>query len=304
MGKHVKVTKPKSYFKRFQVKYRRRREGRTDYFARKRLIWQDKNKYNTPKYRMVVRFTNTDIIAQIVFARIEGDKVLESAYSHELPKFGVKVGLGNYAAAYCTGLLLARRVLKKVKLDDVYEGQTAVDGDEYMVDSDGDRGAFSCNLDIGLRKTSTGANIFGALKGAVDGGLAIPHSQKRFFGFDSDNDKLDAAAHRGRIFGSHVADYMRQLADEDEEAFRRQFSLYLKHGITADSIETMYKNAHAAIRANPDRDTKKKEGTEKPKRWNRKKMTRKDRANRVAQKKASFLAKIQSEAAADGSDDE
>ena len=33
-----------------------------------------------------------------------------SAYAHELPRYGVKVGLTNYAAGYCTGLLLARRV--------------------------------------------------------------------------------------------------------------------------------------------------------------------------------------------------
>lgn len=33
-----------------------------------------------------------------------------AAYSHELPKYGICVGLTNYAAAYCTGLLLARRV--------------------------------------------------------------------------------------------------------------------------------------------------------------------------------------------------
>ena len=52
----VKVVKNKAYFKRFQVKYKRRREGKTDYFARKRLICQDKNKYNTPKYRLAVCF--------------------------------------------------------------------------------------------------------------------------------------------------------------------------------------------------------------------------------------------------------
>ena len=49
---------------------------------------------------------------QIVYAKIEGDKVLMSAYAHELPRYGVKVGLTNYAAAYCTGLLLARRVIE------------------------------------------------------------------------------------------------------------------------------------------------------------------------------------------------
>lgn len=47
---------------------------------------------------------------QVAYSRIEGDKILCAAYSHELPNFGVKVGLTNYAAAYCTGLLLARRV--------------------------------------------------------------------------------------------------------------------------------------------------------------------------------------------------
>lgn len=61
----VKVVKNRAYFKRYQVKFKRRREGKTDYFARKRLITQDKNKYNTPKYRLIVRFTNTDVIAQV-----------------------------------------------------------------------------------------------------------------------------------------------------------------------------------------------------------------------------------------------
>lgn len=40
-------------------------EGKTDYFARKRLVLQDKNKYNTPKYRMIVRFSNRDICCQV-----------------------------------------------------------------------------------------------------------------------------------------------------------------------------------------------------------------------------------------------
>ena len=106
----VKVVKNKAYFKRYQVKFRRRREGRTDYYARKRLCVQDKNKYNTPKYRMIVRFTNKDITCQIAYARIEGDVIIAAAYAHELPRYGIKVGLTNYAAAYCTGLLLARRV--------------------------------------------------------------------------------------------------------------------------------------------------------------------------------------------------
>ena len=68
----VKVVKNKAYFKRYQVKYRRRREGKTDYRARKRLICQDRNKYNSPKYRLVVRFTNQHCICQIVYSEIVG----------------------------------------------------------------------------------------------------------------------------------------------------------------------------------------------------------------------------------------
>ena len=59
--------------------------------------------------------TNKDITCQIAYARVYGDVIVESAYSHELPKYGVKVGLTNYAAAYCTGLLVARRILTKVR---------------------------------------------------------------------------------------------------------------------------------------------------------------------------------------------
>jgi len=46
----------------------------------------------------------------VAYAKIEGDVIVCAAYAHELPRYGVKVGLTNYAAAYCTGLLLARRV--------------------------------------------------------------------------------------------------------------------------------------------------------------------------------------------------
>lgn len=77
-------------------------EGKTDYRARIRLVTQDKNKYNTPKYRFVVRFTNRDIVAQIVCAKLAGDVVLAAAYAHELPRYGLKIGLTNYAAGEFT----------------------------------------------------------------------------------------------------------------------------------------------------------------------------------------------------------
>ena len=67
----VKLQKNSAYFSRFQVKARRRREGKTDYYARKRLVAQAKNKYNSPKYRLVVRFTNKQVIVQIVYAKLQ-----------------------------------------------------------------------------------------------------------------------------------------------------------------------------------------------------------------------------------------
>lgn len=53
------------------------------------------------------------------------------------------MGLTNYAAAYCTGLLLARRLLKQLELDKLYEGTTEVTGEEYNVEAlDDGPGAF------------------------------------------------------------------------------------------------------------------------------------------------------------------
>merc|ERR1711979_157047 len=289
----VKVVKSKAYFKRYQVKFRRRREGKTDYFARKRLVVQDKNKYNTPKYRMIVRFSNTDVCCQIAYARLEGDIVICAAYSHELPRYGVKVGLTNYAAAYCTGLLLARRILQKFSLDSVYEGNTNVDGSMYAVeDNDDGPGAFRACLDVGLARTSTGAKVFAALKGAVDGGLDIPHSEKRFPGYDSESKSLNADVHRAHIFGQHVADYMRNLSEEDEEAYKKQFSRYIKLGVTADSMEEMYKKAHAAIRAAPSPAAKKYKKVTK-KRWTAAKIGLEARKAKVAAAKEAFLAQIE-----------
>ncbi|XP_076436523.1 large ribosomal subunit protein uL18-like isoform X2 [Babylonia areolata] len=289
----VKVVKNKAYFKRFQVKFRRRREGRTDYFARKRLTYQDKNKYNTPKYRLIVRFTNKDVICQIAYARIEGDVIVCAAYAHELPRYGVKVGLTNYAAAYCTGLLLARRLLKKFGLDSIYKGQEVADGEEFYVeDEEGQPGAFRCYLDIGLYRTTTGARIFGAMKGAVDGGLDIPHSPKRFPGYDSETSNYKADIHRNYIYGKHVAEYMEHLQGEDEALYQKQFSRYIKLGITSAGMEEMYKKCHANIRENPEAKAK-SEKTVTKKRWNRSKLSKAQRMARVKQRKEAYLKKLE-----------
>lgn len=288
----VKVVKSKAYFKRFQVKFRRRREGKTDYQARKGLITQDKNKYNTPKYRIVARFTNRDICVQIIWATIEGDKVLAAAYSHELVRFGIKHGLTNYAASYATGLLLARRLLKKLKLDKVYEGTTEISGEEsHVEDVAGKPGAFKCYLDVGLSRTTTGAKLFAVMKGAVDGGLNIPHSNRRFPGYNVADKKFDAEVHRKHIFGGHVANYMTELKEADEDLFKKQFSRFVKDGVTAAGMEALYKGAHAKIRANPASEKKERKEPAKKKRWNRAKLSKAEKKNRVDQKKKHFLKK-------------
>jgi large subunit ribosomal protein L5e len=260
----VKVVKNKQYFKTFQVKYRRRREGKTDYRQRHKLITQDKNKYKSPKYRLVVRISNRYILCQIISAEIIGDKVLCSAHSKELSKYGLSVGLKNYSAAYCTGLLLARRLLKQLNMDEAYEGVeevtgekivTKVDGRKYYVEElDDDRRPFRALLDVGTKNTTTGARVFGAMKGASDGGLDIPHNDRRFPGYSRDTKDFDAETHRDRIMGVHVADYMREMEEDDEEMYKKHFALYIAQGIDADGVEELYEKVHEAIRADPTRD--------------------------------------------------
>jgi len=282
----VKVIKNKAYFKRFQVQYRRRREGKTDYQARRALIIQDKNKYNSPKYRFVVRITNTNIITQITYAKITGDVILTSAYSSELKNYGLSVGLTNKAAAYATGFLASRRHLTKLGLASKYVGNQKIDGTDYNVEAiaDGPR-PFLAILDIGLARTTTGARIFLVLKGALDGGLNVPHSDKRFFGYNSETKKLDAGALRKTIFGGHIADYMRKLADENPTKYQRQFSRYHKARVAPDALEGIYKKVHAAIRADPAPKKSEKKAPESHfKTKGRRKLTLADRKNRVKQR--------------------
>jgi len=288
----LKVIKNRAYFKRFQVKYRRRRAGKTDYYARKRLITQDKYKYNYPKYRFVVRLTNRDIICQIIYSKINGDYVLSSAYSHELPRYGMKAGLTNYSAAYATGLLLARRVLAKIGLDKKYEGNLAPNGEDYKVEelSEGPR-PFKALLDIGLVRTTTGAKVFSALKGACDGGLNIPHSEKRFVGFDSENKKGDPEILRKYIFGGHVSDYMKILKSENSVRFQSQFADYLKNGIGPDDIKSLWEQTHRNIRKDPSPAPKIEKPIDKQKYKKQPKLTIKQRKLNIKKKREELKKK-------------
>ncbi|KAK8188784.1 60S ribosomal protein uL18 [Phyllosticta capitalensis] len=298
----TKLVKNSAYFSRFQVKYARRRSGKTDYYARKRLVTQAKNKYNAPKYRLVVRFTNKDIICQIVTSELNGDKVFAAAYSHELKRYGISHGLTNWAAAYATGLLVARRALKKLGLDEEFTGVEEADGEYTLTEAaEGEDGRrpFKVFLDVGLVRTSTGARVFGAMKGASDGGLYIPHSESRFPGYDIETKELDAETLRKYIFGGHVAEYMETLADDDEERYKSQFQGYIDDGIEADGVEELYEEAHKAIREDPfkaDPEAKNKKTKEEWKaeslKYRQTKLTKAQKEERVKAK----IAAIQAEA--------
>jgi len=167
----------------------------------------------------------------VIFATIQGDKVLCSAESTELKRFGLEAGLTNYAASYATGLLCARRLLTQMKLNDIYKGVETVNGELYNINESkeysDEKRPFKAFLDVGLVRTTTGNRVFGAMKGATDGGLHIPHNEKRFPGLKvekvaevvnkrgkkqaaaADEDKgpkssYNADVHRQHIFGLHV----------------------------------------------------------------------------------------------------
>jgi len=204
-----------------------------------------------------------------------GDRVLCAADSSELKRMGLTAGLTNYSAAYATGLLAARRLLALKKMDDLYKGQTEVDGKLFSVydNIQGDRRPFKAFLDVGLVRTTTGNRVFGAMKGACDGGLYIPHNEKRFPGYriikaeatknkrgkkeekDSKSASFNAEEHAEHIFGEHVEAYYEKLQKENAQLFKKQFSHWQK-AFTKAGVEdfwTYYKNAHEKIRKNPAR---------------------------------------------------
>ena len=129
----------------YNVPFRRRREGKTDYRQRKKLIIS-----KLP--RLVVRKTGRNIITQLVRATVIGDIVIVSAHSQELrKKYGWLGSLNNLPTAYLTGLLCGLRAAAK--------------------------GVEKAILDIGLHTPSKGARVFAAMKGFVDAGVEVPHDE-------------------------------------------------------------------------------------------------------------------------------
>lgn len=131
----------------YRVPFRRRREGKTNYRRRLKLIMSRRN-------RIVVRRSNKIIRMQLISTDKGGDRTLVSALSTELSNYGYTAGSCNIPAAYLTGLLFGKRA-------------TAAGYDEGI-------------FDIGLVTPVHGSNVYASLKGALDCGMEIPHDSDVF----------------------------------------------------------------------------------------------------------------------------
>lgn len=124
--------------------FRRRREKKTNYRKRLALV-------KSGKIRIVIRRSLKNIIVQFVDYDSKGDKTLVSAFSTELKKYGW-TRTGNVPASYLTGLLAGKRAKDK-KIEEAI-------------------------LDLGLQTSTKGSRIYAALKGVLDAGVNVPHSEK------------------------------------------------------------------------------------------------------------------------------
>jgi len=186
----------------YNLPFRRRRTGRTHYGKRRKLVAS-----GVP--RLVIRPSNKHIAAQLVRAQPHGDQVLASAHSSELKEFGWNAPCGNLPAAYLTGLLVGGRAKAS--------------------------GVTEAILDIGLHARGPGSRIFAAAKGAVDGGLAVPHD-------------VSALPKKERIQGEHVEGYSKRLATETER-YKKYFSSYLNRKLKPEDLSSHFREVEAKVKA-------------------------------------------------------
>jgi large subunit ribosomal protein L18 len=156
----------------------------------------------------VVRSSSRHITAQVIGVHPKSDITLVSSHSTELESFGWKGGTGNLPAAYLTGLLLGHRARSK--------------GIENAV------------LDVGVKKPVAGSRVYAALKGVLDAGIVVPHSE-------------DVISKEERIKGEHIASYGALLADSDETAYKRQFSKLLSQGINPEKLPGLFESSRSRI---------------------------------------------------------
>lgn len=79
------------------------------------------------------------------------------------------------------------------------------------------------------------------MQGGLDGGLDIPHSEKRFVGYDREKKELDSDTLRKYIYGGHVGEYIEELKEEDLDLYKKQFSKYDAEDVDPEELEDLYK---------------------------------------------------------------
>ncbi|MBN2066872.1 MAG: 50S ribosomal protein L18 [Candidatus Diapherotrites archaeon] len=157
----------------FKLQFRRRREGRTNYRKRLALL-------SSKLPRLVVRKTNTHIIAQIVEYEPKGDKTVVHVNSSQLQSFGWKASKKNLPAAYLTGLLIGVKA-RKGKIEQAV-------------------------LDIGNNTPIHGAFWTAVLKGALEAGLKVSSGE-------------EALPSQERASGKHIALFAEKLGQKAGEKF-------------------------------------------------------------------------------------
>ena len=183
------------------ILYRRKREKRTNYKKRLHLL------LSPDKARLVARFSNQRIVAQIVSFTTAGDKVLLGVDSFFLKKHKWAYSCKNMPAAYLTGYFLAKKALKQGVKDALF--------------------------DTGFKTPLKKGKLYAFLKGAVEGGLNIPHDSEKNIFPDED-----------RIVGKHVENY---LAKVDTTKTKNQFAQYLKNGAKSEGIAQQFEQVKQAI---------------------------------------------------------
>jgi large subunit ribosomal protein L18 len=131
--------------KRYALKYRRRREGKTNYKSRLALL-------KSRKVRAVIRKTNSNTIVQFVEYQPDGDVIIAQATTKELADHGWKASTGNLPAAYLAGLLAGSRA-KKAKVSEAI-------------------------VDFGMQNPNHGGRLFAAVQGILDAEVELPVSEE------------------------------------------------------------------------------------------------------------------------------
>ncbi len=133
------------------IQKRRRRENKTDYLSRLKML-------KSEKPRLVFRKTNKYILSQYVLSDEAKDKIVMGITSKALLKYGwpesFKGSLKSITASYLTGYLMAKKIQKEELENPI--------------------------VDFGMARKLHKSKLFAFLKGAIDGGLEINCKEEAF----------------------------------------------------------------------------------------------------------------------------